>query len=177
MNLYHKKIQAKLSTVCLLFIITVFASTTPTLAFSQFTMPVAKVKVVDSVSEKSSKQKNFANENQIQFSYSTSDGGYQLHCTHGLVHNSTTDWQVVCGKGTATVKEFYVHLYIDQVKTNEQSKWIVFYSIHDRNIIETQFHSHFSIYRFAKNAQFISFEQSLGIENDAAYLNLSFSTK
>lgn len=124
--------------------------------------------------ESLAQRKQSPTEDQIQFSYSTSDGGFQLKCTHWPATTSTSDWQVICGKGTPTVKEFFVHLYIDQIATTEQTKYIVYYSIHDRNHQKTQFSSHFTLFRFSNNAQFESFEQALSIENDAAYLNLSF---
>lgn len=139
------------------------------------TPTVAKILNIKKLAK--SKLINDFHEEQIQFSYSTSDGGYQLKCTHWPSDKSSTDWQVICGKGTPTVKEFFVHLYIDEMKNSEQKKLIVFYSIHDNNESKTQFYSHFSIYRFANDAKFISFEQSLGIENDAAFLNLSFTNK
>jgi hypothetical protein len=116
------------------------------------------------------------NDDWVEFDYSTSDGGFALNCTHGRAHKELNDYLVICGKGTANVKEYLVHLiirrYIQHLTKN--ITYEVMYWVNDRNGTQSQFSSITQYFTFMPDSSPAKrFSMSLGVENDAAMLRVS----
>lgn len=111
----------------------------------------------------------------MTFFYETSDGGFRLECEYSKNEALFGDFQVVCGKGSPTVKNFLVHLLLrSHLEKNKKIKKIeILYTLHDINQTKTQFSSISQLLEFQIESQFQKFSMGLGLENDAAQLNIS----
>lgn len=119
-------------------------------------------------------------EEDVTFSYSSSDGSFQLKCTHVFDKPELNDWDVWCGKGTPHLRQFRVHFLARHYKNQEtkQSAFEVLYWVHDRNQPTTKSFSSTSSWIELKNMSTIaSLSFSQGLENDYAFLKLDFKPK
>ncbi len=119
-------------------------------------------------------------EEDVTFSYSSSDGGFELKCTHVFDKPELNDWDVWCGKGTPNLRQFRVHFLARhyQNRNTKQSAYEVLYWVIDRNQPTSKAFSSTSSWIEFKNISelnLLSFSQ--GVENDYAFLKLDFKPK
>ena len=114
---------------------------------------------------------------QLKFQYMSSDGEIQLDCHHSRIRD-LPDWEVVCGKGTPTVKKFAVHFVANKGSRLQEPKvWYEFlYWVTDRQQSEKPA---FSSTSMTLNLNSGSVPHSLrlyqGIENDYASLIVDYT--
>lgn len=115
-------------------------------------------------------------EERVHFSYSTSDGEFQLSCKHWIANEGAGDFSVICGKGTPTVKEYSVHLVVREHPRATKTSFEILYWVTDRNTKASvpDFKSHSQIINVAGSTKLQSFSMSQGLENDASFLQLEY---
>ena len=118
-------------------------------------------------------------QDMIQFSYASTDGSFQLNCTHWIYNRMAGDFDVVCGKGTKWLKEFSVHLLIRTVPTAKTTSFEIIYLLTDRNSKGPvpRFSSHSQLFTVDNTTSIKEFNMSLGVENDYAQLTLKYQAK
>jgi hypothetical protein len=113
---------------------------------------------------------------KIDFHYSSSDGDFQLDCKH-WIGNTAGDFDVICGKGTRTVKQYLVHLVIRPIAKATETSFEVLYWVTDRSKKSpvAPFSSVSQIITVDTKSQLKKLRMSQGIENDYAMLDLTFA--
>lgn len=116
-------------------------------------------------------------ENKIEFSYASTDGSFQLDCKHWIQNQSSGDFNVICGKGTRTVKEFSVHLIIRRFPHQAATTFEVLYWVTDRNTKKPVpgFTSHSQLFTVSGKSQIQQFIMSQGLENDGSQMRLKYT--
>lgn len=116
-------------------------------------------------------------EDDVTFSYSSSDGTIQLKCAHVFDKPEAHDWDVWCGKGTNMLRMFRIHFLARKYKsqTTERSAYEVLYWVNDRDQHFSKAYSSASSWVHFKNDTHLdSMSFSVGVENDYAYLTIEF---
>jgi hypothetical protein len=114
---------------------------------------------------------------KIEFSYSTSDGEFQLACKHWIQNEGAGDFNVLCGKGTPTKKEYSVHLVVREHPRASTTSFEVLYWVTDRNTSDPvpHFSSQTQIFTVDGKSHLREFIMSQGLENDAAQMRLKYT--
>jgi hypothetical protein len=115
----------------------------------------------------------------VTFSYISNDGSIQLKCDQYFADTTLNDWDVWCGKGTNMFRQFRVHFLVRQYqsKVGEKSAFEILYWIIDRkqpSVTSETFKSNTTWIQFRNLSDLDLFTLSQGVENDYAYLVLSF---
>lgn len=118
--------------------------------------------------------KNVA-EDEVTFSYSSSDGEFTLKCTHYLHEPILHDFDVWCGKGTKHLRTFRVHFLARQhARADGGSAVEVLYWVIDRDEKPRKFSSGSTWMNFRNPTDLERMTFSQGVENDYAYLNVEY---
>ena len=112
---------------------------------------------------------------KVSFNYSSSDGEFQLECKH-WIGNTAGDFDVICGKGTKTVKQYLVHLIIRPIKKPTETTFEILYWVTDRNTKTPMpaFSSVSQLLTVDTKSQLKKIRMSQGIENDYAHMELTY---
>ena len=107
----------------------------------------------------------------LQFTYTSDDGSVSQDCTPTLANADTQDWNVVCG-----TRKYLVHLWVtiyDRPVLPKES-YEVLYWITDLNAAPAQQGASTTVwFHFREPTDLYMLQLSLGIEGDAAELQLS----
>ena len=116
-------------------------------------------------------------EQRIELSYSSTDGSFQLECKHWIQNASSGDFDVICGKGTSTVKQYSVHLVIREFPQKHSTTFEVLYWVTDRNTKQQMpgFSSHTQLFTVAGKSHIQQFIMSQGLENDGSQMRLKYT--
>lgn len=119
-------------------------------------------------------------EDDVTFSYSSSDGAIQLKCAHVFDKPDANDWDVWCGKGTNMLRMFRIHFLARKYKsqTTDRSAYEVLYWVNDRDQHFSKAYSSASSWVHFKNDSHLDLMSfSVGVENDYAYLTIEYKPK
>lgn len=114
-------------------------------------------------------------ESEITFSYASTDGEFNLKCTHYLHDPALHDFDVWCGKGTRHMRTFRVHFLSRQhERADGGSALEVLYWVIDRDTTPRKFSSGSTWinFRSASDLERLTFSQ--GVENDYANLSVEY---
>lgn len=114
-------------------------------------------------------------EDDVVFTYKSNDGTINLKCAHVYDNPQSFDWDVWCGKGTKSLRQFRVHFLVRKFesRSSQRSAFEVLYWVTDRDRpITKSFSSTSSWIQFKNAADLEKMSFSQGVENDYAYLTV-----